>query len=297
MPKKMKRTEILELCASNPEAIVSYIENLESRKHNRLLALCASNPEAIVSYIESMEPRYILGFNPFPDPPKRPDRSLNFYKRTQGFEIVGRTYNDYKGGDPLWPLNAYAHGYLNAAQKLVKALKREIIVTGKEDIHTLGYPIFFLFEHYLELKMKEIIHRNGYLISLDKYKDKRGHDVTSSHNLTNLWTACEEVLNKIEQEEGVSDLSEDTQMEFRTNYETISYFIKLIEQDKMAQAFRYPNDNMNKPFLVNTPHMILNISVLSDVMDWLSYMLDGISTGVDEYRAERGRYKAEISRE
>ncbi|MGB9940460.1 hypothetical protein [Methanosarcina sp.] len=265
-------------------------------KRTEILELCASNPEAIVSYIESMEPRYILGFDLFPDSPKRPDRSLNFYKRTQRFEIVGRTYNDYKGSDPLWPLNAYAHGYLSAAQKLVKTLKREIIVTDKEDIHTLGYPIFFLFEHYLELKMKEIIHKNGYLISLDKYKDKKGHAVTSSHNLTNLWAACEEILNKIEQEAGVSDLSEDTQMEFKTNRETISYFIKLIAQDEMEQAFRYPENNKNKPFLVDTPHMILNVSVLSDVMDWLSYMLDRISTGLDEYRNAVGGYMAEVPR-
>lgn len=266
-------------------------------KRAEILELCASNPEAIVSYIDSMEPRYMLGYDFFPDPPKRPDRSLNFYKRTHGFEIAGGTYNDYIGCDSLWSLNAYAHGYLGAAQKLVKALKREMIVTGKEDIHTLGYPIFFLFEHYLELKMKEVILKNGYLIFLDKYKGKKGCDVTSSHDLNNLWAACEEILNKIAQENGVSDLNEDTQMEFKKDHETIGYFIKLIAQDKMAQAFRYPNDTKGMPFLVDTPHPILNISVLSDVMDWLSYVLDGISTGIDEYRAERGRYKAEISRE
>jgi hypothetical protein len=290
--KKMKRTEILELCASNPEAIVSYIESLESRKYKKLMALCASNPEAIVFYIESIEPRYILGFDPFPDPPKRPERSLNLYKLNNYFEIVGHTYNDY--GDQLGALNAYAHGYLSAAQKIVKALKRETIVTSK-DIHTLGYPIFFLFEHYLELKMKEIILKNGYLISLDKYKDK-GRDVTSSHNLTKLWAACEDILNKIEPVEGISDLSEETQMEFKTNHETISYFIKLIAQDEMAQAFRYPENKKNEPFLVDTPHMILNVSVLSDVMDWLSYMLDGISDGSDEYRSAVGRYIEEVSK-
>jgi len=43
-----------------------------------ILKLCASNPEAIIDYIESLEPKFDIDFD-F-DPPKRPDCSLDLYE-------------------------------------------------------------------------------------------------------------------------------------------------------------------------------------------------------------------------
>ena len=268
MKRKMKREEILTLCASNPDAMVSYIESLEFMRREKFLKLCALNPEAIVSYIESLEPRFYLDLD-F-DPPKRPDCSLDLYKRTSDFEIVGFVYN-------FKPINAYAQGYLDAAKKLVKAVKREKIVTGGAAVYTLGYPIFYLFSHYLELTMKEIISKGENLIP-----NININNIVKTHDLNSLWVTCEEIVQNMNWYGKFSHLSEDAKAEHKMDYRTIGHFIKMISQDKHSQAFRYPDNKKGKLFLVDNPHMLLNISVLSDVMDWLSYMLDGISDGIDE---------------
>ncbi|WP_158024192.1 hypothetical protein [Methanosarcina horonobensis] len=50
-----------------------------------ILELCASNPEAIIDYIESLEP--IFDFNP----PERPEYSLDLYKQAKGKKISEKT--------------------------------------------------------------------------------------------------------------------------------------------------------------------------------------------------------------
>ena len=113
-----------------------------------ILELCASNPEAIIDYIKSLEPTF--DFNP----PERPECSLDLYKQAKGKEICGYVYNDGKIADP-W--EAYADGYLAAVKKLIEVAKRNEFM-----VDTFGYPIFYLFYHYLELRLKQIIRRGEF---------------------------------------------------------------------------------------------------------------------------------------
>ena len=50
------------------------------------------------------------------------------------------------------PLELYATAYKEAAEKLVKD-----VITSRRQRDTLVYPIVFLYRHYIELRLKEII--------------------------------------------------------------------------------------------------------------------------------------------
>lgn len=228
-----------------------------------ILKLCALNPEAIVDHIKSLEPTS----NSFHlNPPRRPDCSLDLYKADRREEICGYIYNDGRIADP-W--EAYADGYLAAVKKLIEVAKRNEFM---ED--TFGYPIFYLFYHYLELRLKRIIRCGEFFITPTHQKQ----DLSTSHNIVSLWEKCKIILKEIEGWEEYTDLSEDIRMD----YETIDHFIKEVARDTTSQAFRYPdNFKKQKPFLVDDKEQqFLNVTNLSYVVDWLSYRLDGISMAI-----------------
>mgnify|MGYP000860856155 CR=1 FL=1 len=232
--------------------------------HEEILELCASNPEAIIDYIKSLEPASNFSFHL--NPPKRPDCSLDLYKADRREEICGYIYNDGRIADP-W--EAYADGYLAAVKKLIEVAKRNEFM---ED--TFGYPIFYLFYHYLELRLKRIIRCGEFFITPTHQKQ----DLSTSHNIVSLWEKCKIILKEIEGWKEYADLSED----IKKDYETIDHFIKEVARDTTSQAFRYPdNFKKQKPFLVDDKeHQFLNVTNLSHVVDWLSYRLDGISMAI-----------------
>lgn len=227
-----------------------------------ILELCASNPEAIVDYIKSLESTSDYSFNT----PERPDCSLELYKADRFDEICGYVYNDGRVADP-W--DAYASGYLVAVKELIKVAKKDGFM---ED--TFGYPIFYLFYHYLELRLKLIIRRGEFFILPTQHKQ----DLYTSHNIVSLWDQCKMILKEIEGWKEYTDLSED----IKKDYETIDHFIKEVARDTTSQAFRYPeNFKKHKPFLVDDKEQqFLNVTNLSYVVDWLSYRLDGISMAI-----------------
>jgi hypothetical protein len=237
---------------------------------DKILELCASNPEAIVDYIKSFEPTFDL------DEPERPECSLDLYKQATSKEICGYVYNDGKIADP-W--EAYADGYLAAVKKLIEVAKRNEFI-----IDTFGYPIFYLFYHYLELRLKQIIRRGEFFISQTHQKQ----DLSTSHNIVSLWEKCKIILKEIEEWEEYTDLSED----IRKDYETTDHFIKEVARDTTSQAFRYPdNFKKHKQFMVdNKEQQFLNITNLSYVVDWLSYRLDGISMAISVQLSFYGDY-------
>lgn len=228
--------------------------------HEEILELCESNPEAIVDYIKNLEPTFDF------EKPERPDCSLDLYKADRLEEICGYAYNDGRIADP-W--DAYASGYLVAVKELIKAAKRNGFM---ED--TFGYPIFYLFYHYLELRLKLIIRRGEFFIPSTLHKQ----DLATSHNIVSLWDQCKIILKEIEGWREYTDLSED----IKKDYETIDHFIKEVARDTTSQAFRYPeNFKKHKPFLVDDKEQkFLNVTNLSYVVDWLSYKLDGITMAI-----------------
>jgi hypothetical protein len=274
----MKREKVLELCASDPNAIVSYIESLDSLNHEEILALCASNPEVIVSYIESHPMNDIYDWDDWWVSRKRPDLSLNLYKRNSDCDLCEHVYN----GNKCFSLyGVYAYGYLEAIKKLIRDVKRDEFSEGLPCSDHIGYPIFYLSNHYLELKMKEIVRKGKYILPIEDRKR-----TLASHDLVLLWTSCEKIIQELGFWEQPG-YSEDTIKKCKMDRETIYHFIKEIAQDKGAQAFRYPESKERQLFLINSPKC-LNVSALSDVVVWLSDQLEGISLGIDEHMRIEG---------
>lgn len=216
--------------------------------------------------------------------PKRPDKSLKLFEPddnwSDNWRSAGYVYNGGKGGTvDIW--NAYSIGYLEAVKKLIEVAKRDDF-----RYDTFGYPIFYLFYHYLELRMKEIIIHGRQLIG-----EKQRYP--SSHDLIHLWSECKKILKNIEHGETYSDLSEDS----KTNMETLDYFIKQMAKDNKAQSFRYPVDKEGNELLSDKSIQVFNISSFSSVVDWLSLILDGISSAIDADLSAKYEYEAEYARE
>jgi hypothetical protein len=223
--------------------------------------------------------------------PKRPDKSLKLFgpdvNLKNNWKQAGYVYNGGKGGNVnLW--DAYSIGYLEAVKKLIKAAKKDDFTYD-----TFGYPIFYLFYHYLELRMKEIIMNGRLLIG-------EPADYPNIHSLNQLWDECKRILKTIQGWEKYSDSSD----ELKKDYQAMDHFIKEMAKDDNAQSFRYPVNKKGNELLSDESIRVFNISSFSDVVDWLSITLEGISTGIDEglsakqeSEAEAREYEAEYAGE
>lgn len=197
--------------------------------------------------------------------PEPPSKSLKLYKRGRYWRESGWIYREGNvvTGD-VW--DAYADGYLEAAKKMIEKAE-----THELERNTFGYPIFFLFSHYLELRMKEIIKNGQELINKPQYFPK-------SHNLIHLWGLCKDLFKTLDGWTTYEDLDDKT----RNTYETLDYFIAELGLDPHAQSFRYPVDRHNQPLLAEGRLESLNVHNLSIVAEWMSFIFEGISVGIDE---------------
>jgi HEPN domain-containing protein len=212
--------------------------------------------------------------------PERPSRSLKLFELDGAWRQCGCLYGEDRGkcGD-AW--DAYAHGYREVVQCLTKAVER-----NEFSADTFGYPIFFLVHQYLELRMKEII-KNGRPLIGNNGQVQKGHD------LTQLWEECKKILKGLEGWRYYNELNDEA----RQTYLTLDHFIREMNRDPQGQSFRYPVDRDGTPLLNDDSIQALNVKNLATVFEWVSSMLDGISTGIDEEQKARAEYRAEFEEE
>jgi hypothetical protein len=149
----------------------------------------------------------------------------------------------------------YILGYKKAADILLEHVR----VTDS-DLDTLVYPIVFLYRHYLELLVKNIIENGAKYLGIEE-KPK------TDHQLYTLWNKAKTIINKIwEEEEGHQELEID------------HYLASFIEIDKSSQAFRYHKDKEGKEFLEIIE--IINIQHFADCINKISSYLEGISAAI-----------------
>lgn len=191
--------------------------------------------------------------------PERPDRTLKIFDIDGHWRESGVIYR----GD--W--NAIALGYLDALRKLVKIAKNDEFT-----YNSFGYPIFYLFTHYLEVRLKEIMVNGRGLIG-------EAPDFMRGHDLVQLWSECKRILKIIE---GWNDYSQ-LNGEVRENFFTIDHFIQEICIDPHAQSYRYPVDRDGYLLLDDFRIHALNVHNLAIVIEWISNILEDFSTEVDEY--------------
>ena len=60
--------------------------------------------------------------------------------------------------------------------------------------HTLVYPAVFLYRHYIELRLKEIVQGGNWLVG-------KPPEFPKHHNINDLWRKCRDNLEKVDEDE------------------------------------------------------------------------------------------------
>lgn len=158
----------------------------------------------------------------------------------------------------------YITGFQRAADMIVEAAK-----TDDDNPDELVFPVTYLYRHYLELMLKDMI-RLGIRLGAIEVRAKSnsepcpncGHrkvkkDWQSEHNLYKLWYLVKRLLREVWPEGPTDDLNATEQM--------ILEFHKL---DPSGQAFRYAKDNKDNQHLQEAPDKVdlINLKVKMDAV-------------------------------
>ena len=119
--------------------------------------------------------------------------------------------------EPLW--SRYVDGYKNAADYLVDC------AAAKNERDSLVFPIVFLYRHYLEVQLKDILR----MLYLHHGKICK---IPNDHNLVTLWKSVRPLMERVYDDPESSD--NNGHIEAR-----IEEFSQL---DEGSYAFRYPVD-------------------------------------------------------
>lgn len=168
------------------------------------------------------------------------------------------------------PLNWDIHitGYKEAGDLLLQ----NCLEGGRQ--HVLVYPILFLYRHYIELQLKEIV-INGRLYLEERRRFPRGH------NINMLWEECRRVVQEIDA--SVEPIpSEDSNAVYNSLGNDISVLGRL---DPNSTTFRYPTDANGNPITADFPG--IHLRQLPELIERIDYNLRGIATGVYEACCER----------
>ncbi|MEM9509898.1 MAG: hypothetical protein AAGA16_19810 [Cyanobacteria bacterium P01_E01_bin.35] len=161
------------------------------------------------------------------------------------------------------PTELYIAGYKDAADLLVESVaKRE----GTAD--SLIFPIVFLYRHYLELRLKSLLHDGNILLDRD-YRQK------SEHQLSKLWLRAREILAELfPNEEGIQLEAMDS---------LIEQFEKV---DPRSTSFRYPKDfKGNNSVKQDLPKV--NLRNLAEVVEGMSTILEGSALAISVYQENK----------
>jgi hypothetical protein len=182
-----------------------------------------------------------------------------------------------------WQWDWYADGYKAGADRLV-----EHVDATNSDQDILLYPVVFLYRHYLEVRLKELLLLTSY------YLDEPILEIPPEHDLMKLWKLVrprlERVWPRAEYHDEVGDI--------------LRQFCRV---DGRSIAFRYPLNKDGTPTLADIGHHI-NLGRVRDAIAGVATILDGSSIGLNEYinaknemaseyRAEAEAYEAEVRAE
>lgn len=147
----------------------------------------------------------------------------------------------------------YIQGYLCAAQILVNS-----IIAEKASPDILVFPIFFVFRHYFELRLKEIITTASHVVMTNRKP-------ASIHDLSKLWSVAMPMLIHI-------DRNRAQQADLRI---IGNFFEEFQNSDPHATAFRYSTDKSNNASLEDVEEINI-LSAAKKCMEVGNY-LEGIS--------------------
>ncbi|RFS21842.1 hypothetical protein DVR12_14395 [Chitinophaga silvatica] len=157
---------------------------------------------------------------------------------------------------------SYAYGYKLAAEALALKVLQEDNYRDK-----LIFPIIFLYRHYIELRLKEIIEYGSSLIDKPKKFPK-------THALSHLWKDAKIIIIEI-----WPGSPEERFTEIERAIEAIS------EIDRQSDAFRYPVDKSGGPSLENIT--VINLTNFVEIITPIVEILEGIVCGISSYRDDK----------
>jgi hypothetical protein len=194
----------------------------------------------------------------------------------------------FKGGPDWWhnalignespfynKWDSYASGYKLAAETLASKVIQEVNYRD-----TLVFPIVFLYRHYFELRLKEIIEHGSKLLDEE-------YQIPKHHDLMIIWTQAKKLVLKIWPDSP------------NQNFKHIdSVLIDFINVDKMSDAFRYPIGTSGMANLQGCTHINIKsfVELITPVIEDFEGMVYGISV-YEDYKIEMQEdYYSNLSR-
>lgn len=159
---------------------------------------------------------------------------------------------------------AIADGFKESAELVVSSLEE-----GNGDRHADKYlfSVGFLYRHYLEISMKQIVQLG---LRLRILEPEEARHCLHSHGLPILWEKTKKVLTTF--------WSGADQSPVLAVEQVVSQFHAI---DDTGQAFRYSTDKHGNKLLAQAPD-IISLSQLRKVMDGVGNFFDGCQTGLGE---------------
>lgn len=184
-------------------------------------------------------------------------------KQKKQFQSLFTSMPDWESNSCLnWssnPLYTYTTGYKEAADALVN-----MVLEKSERQDVLVYPICFLYRHYIELSLKEIISSGQCLLGGDT-------GFPQHHKISNLYGEAKKIIKKV-----FSSLSYHPDLSFIDH--VISEYAQI---DPQSISFRYPRDKDGKNMLEGIIH--INLRHLSENIKRFGEEIDSISMAMPEY--------------
>ena len=158
------------------------------------------------------------------------------------------------------PTEMYIIGYKEAADSLVDS-----IANRKGSADSLIFPIVFLYRHYVEIRIKSLLHDGSRLLD-------REHKQKSEHQLSKLWPKVRSILDELWPNDEVGD------------FKAMDSFIAQFEEvDPRSTTFRYPKDfEGNNSLKLDVPRV--NLRNLAEVVGTISIILEGSAGAIAEFQ-------------
>ncbi|MCL1119092.1 hypothetical protein N7V09_18820 [Shewanella seohaensis] len=158
------------------------------------------------------------------------------------------------------PTELYIVGYKKAADSLVDS-----IANRKGSADSLIFPIVFLYRHYVEIRLKSLLHDGNRLLD-------REHKQKSEHQLSKLWPKVRSILDELWPNEEGEDLKAMD-----------SLIAQFEEVDPRSTTFRYPKDfDGNNSLKLDVPRV--NLRNLAEVVGAMSIILEGAAGAISDYQ-------------
>jgi hypothetical protein len=154
----------------------------------------------------------------------------------------------------------YAEGYREAAERVYESWRAQ-------RLDYLVFPLVFLYRHYVELRLKQLLQSSARLLELPR-------DWQCNHQIDNLWHVLAPLLRRISPDGRERDLQ---------NAERL--VIELATRDPYSFEFRYPETREGRRHLADLER--LDVVKFCDAMRKLSGFLEGASMQISVYLQDR----------